>query len=345
MKILVVDDEKQNRNLLYRILLPHGYDILLSDNGEDALNKIKAVPPDLILLDVMMPGKNGYEVCRILKSDKSTVFIPVVILTALNDRHAKIKGIEAGADDFLSKPIDIQELLTRVKSLLRIKTMHDEIESKNVLLNKILNQYVVTEVSNQMMENPDKYLKLGGEYCCATILFADICGFTNFSEQRNPMEIVELLNSIFSELTKIIFKYNGTFDKYIGDAIMAYYSVPGDTVSNAIRALNTAKEMQAVFLEMKRNKPEVMNSLGLAIGINTGEVVVGNIGSEKMMDYTVIGDPVNTAKKLQAEAVAGQILLTENTYNLVKNEVKVKGLPPVSMKGKTNPIKVYELLE
>lgn len=343
-KILVVDDHVDNVELLSAYLRLADYQVTTALSGEEALQKVDRELPDLILLDVMMPGLNGYQVCERLKGNEATQFIPIVMITALQEKEDRVKGIEAGADDFLSKPFDEHELMARVKSLLRIKGLHDELEQKNELLFKIMNRYVTEEVSALILDDPDTYLKLGGESRTVTVLFADIRGFTKFSEQHSAKRVVEVLNMLFSELTKVIFKYKGTFDKYIGDAIMAFYGAPISYEDDVIRALQTALGMQQVFAQIKeRWSSEELTSLALGVGLNTGEAVVGNIGSEKVMDYTAIGDTVNVAKRLQEVAGLGQILISQSTYQQVKDQVIVEEIHPTLLKGKVEPIAIYEL--
>jgi adenylate cyclase len=264
-KVLVVDDDINNVKLLTLYLELADYQVAAALSGKEALQKVKEELPDLILLDVMMPGLDGYQVCAKLKGDEATQFIPIVMITALQETQDRIRGIEAGADDFLSKPFDEHELMARVKSLLRIKGLHDELEQKNELLFNIMNRYMTEEISTLILEAPDKYLKLGGESRVVTVLFADVRGFTEFAETHDAKRVVEILNRLFSELTRVIFKYKGTFDKYIGDAVMAFYGAPVSYEDDVIRALQTALEMQQVFGQM-REKWEGEELLSLALG-------------------------------------------------------------------------------
>jgi adenylate cyclase len=343
-RILVVDDEVDNRELLRFCLDLAGYQVTTARNGREALQEVERELPDLILLDVMMPGLDGYQVCAKLKEDKATQFIPIVMITALQGTEDRVKAIEAGADDFLSKPFDEHELMARVKSLLRIKGLHDELERKNELLFRIMNRYVTEEISTMILDAPDRYLRLGGESRIVTVLFADIRGFTEFSGIHSAKRVVEVLNGFFSELTRVIFGYKGTFDKYIGDAVMAFYGAPVSYEDDVIRALQTALEMQQVFGQMKEKwGGEELASLALGVGLNTGEAVVGNIGSEKVMDYTVIGDTVNVARRLQEIAGPGQILISQTTYWQVKDQAIVEELHPMLLEGKLEPSAIYEL--
>jgi len=343
-RILVVDDDARNTELLHAYLTSIGYEVITASSGEQALGIVAAQPPDLILLDVMMPGLNGLEVCARLKGREETRLIPIVMVTALRETKDKIRAIEVGADDFLSKPFNIYELAARVKSLLRIKRLHDELEQKNDLLYNVLNRYMSTEVSTQILRDPDRYLQLGGETRRVTVLFVDIKGFTQFAERHSPTRVVELLNTCFSELTKIIFKWRGTFDNFLGDAIMAFYGAPVSDEDDEWRALKTALELQETFQMWKGKwQTEDLTDLGLAIGLHTGEAIVGNIGSELVMHYTVIGDTANVAKRLQELAKKGQILISAATYCPVADRAMVRELEPQVLRGRQEPIKVYEL--
>lgn len=342
--ILVVDDDFRNTELLKTYLTSIGYEVMTAGNGEQALEIVAVQPPDLILLDVMMPGLNGLEVCSRLKGREETRLIPIVMVTALRETEDKIKAIEVGADDFLSKPFNIYELAARVRSLLRIKRLHDELEQKNDLLYNVLNRYMSTEVSTQILRDPERYLQLGGETRPVTVIFVDIKGFTQFAEQHSPTRVVELLNTCFSELTRIIFKWRGTFDNFLGDAIMAFYGAPVSHQDDEWRAMKTALELREVFQAWKEKwQPEDLSSLGLAMGLHTGEAIVGNVGSELVMHYTVIGDTPNVAKRLQELAEKGQILVSDATYQPVAGQAIVQELETQVLRGRQEPIKIYEL--
>jgi adenylate cyclase len=344
-KILIVDDDPHNVELLQAYLTGMAdYEVVVARDGMEALEQVKAESPDLILLDIMMPRMDGYQVCSRLKADQSTQFIPVVMVTALRGTEERIQALEVGADDFLSKPFNIYELLARVKSLVRIKHLHDELEKKNALLFNILNRYVAQEVSSLILDDPNRYLKLGGESRKVTVLFADIRGFTKFSEIRSPTRVVETLNAVFPELIKVVFKWKGTFDKYLGDAVMAFYGAPISYDDDTWRAIQTAWELQQVFDELVHSWKDVeLAELGLGIGLHSGEAVVGNIGSERMMDYTVIGDTANVARRLQELAGKGQILVSEAVYSEVGERLEVVRLPPQQVHGRQEPIVCYEV--
>ena len=343
-RILVVDDELPNLELLRAQLSRAGYTVDLARSGAEALEKIEAQTPDLILLDVVMPKVDGFEVCVILKGNLSTRLVPVVMITGLEEKQYKIRALEVGADDFLKKPFDFYELLARVRSLLRIRALHDKLEKQNVLLHNVLNRYMAEDLTSYILHDPEKYLKLGGESRIVTVLFADIRGFTRFSERYPPTEVVEVLNLIFAELTKVIFECGGTFDKYLGDAIMAFFGAPMSHEDDPLRAVSAAMTMQSVFGELiNRNVHKGLKDLGLGIGINTGEAIVGNVGSEKVMDYTVIGDVANVASRFQEIASKGQTIIGQTTYQYVREHVVAEELLYQYVEGRDDPIISYDL--
>ncbi|PIU51075.1 hypothetical protein COS91_06370 [Candidatus Desantisbacteria bacterium CG07_land_8_20_14_0_80_39_15] len=204
-------------------------------------------------------------------------------------------------------------------------------------------RYVNPDVVNELLNDPGK-LSLGGDKKMLTILFSDVRGFTTISENLQPEEVVNLLNEYFTQMSEIILKYEGTLDKFIGDAIMAFFGAPIAHTDDAPRAVKVAWEMQQKIKEInKRHAGEVRGQFKMGIGINTGNVVVGNIGSHRRMDYTAIGDDVNLAQRLEDMAEGGEILITESTYNLVKDIVQVNKLEPVQVKGRAGAVQIYEV--
>jgi len=347
-KILIVDDNLQNVELLEGHLSAVGYDILKAFDGEEALKMVKDCDPHLILLDVMMPKLDGYQVCSSLKKNEKTRFIPVVMITALKEIEDKIKGIEAGADDFLSKPFNKLELLTRVKSLLRMRYLRDELERKQQKekerMKEIFKVYLSDEIANLVLSDPEKFLRLGGEKRVVTVIFADLRGFANFAETHPAEKVVSTLNHFFQKMTQVIFDHQGTLDKYMGDAIMAYFGAPMGYPDDALRSVKAALNMQREFVKLQKNwVQERLMKIGLGIGLSTGEVIFGNVGTERVMNYTIVGDTVNIAQRLEEAALTGQILLSESTYEMVKEKIIAKKLPQRTLKGKKEPLIPYLL--
>jgi class 3 adenylate cyclase len=303
----------------------------------------------------MMPGINGYEVCRRLKAGEETRFIPVVMVTALKETEERVKALEAGADDFLTKPVDSSELLARVKSSLRVKQLQDELlEMNRNLEQKVKEQVDQIERLNSMKRyiSPQVAERLISEGTTVgqikrknlTVFFSDIRGFTKIAEEMEPEELLEMLNKYFSEMTKIVFKYGGTIDKFMGDGIMGFIGDPCEYPDHAQRAIKMATEMQSKVKDLSSDWFSYgTSSLQIGIGINTGYVTVGDIGSEAHMDYTVVGRHVNLAARLQQEAKPGQIVVSQRTYSLVKDMVEAEEIGEVEMKGFDKPVVVYDV--
>ena len=339
-KILVVDDDFINRELLKAYLTEANYEVITAGDGASAFELALDSPPDLALVDVQMPGMDGIELCSALKSTPETRFVPVVIVTALDSEEEKIRAIGVGADDFVTKPFNALVLLTRVRSLLRIKRLYDEVDARNRLLRQILDRFLAEDVTEVILTDPERYLRLGGEIRPVTVLFADIRGFTRFTEEQSATQVIETLNRIFNVLSQVVFTHRGTFDKYLGDGLMAFYGAPIASEEDAQRAVDTAIEMQQRFRKLGEEDNELLTNLGLGIGLHCGEVVVGNIGSEKVMDYTVVGYVVNVAKRLQEVAQGGQILISEDTYKQVEG-VDAKKLEPLQLPHLRETVMAY----
>jgi DNA-binding response OmpR family regulator len=343
--VLVVDDDIVSRIMLRRSLELYGYEVIEADDGEQALASIERQRPDLIVLDGVMPRMDGFSVVSHLRADDATRTIPILMLTSLQDVSYKVRGFELGADDFLNKPIDRVELIARVRSLLRIKSYHDELEQKNIMLQQALSRYVVEEVASEILAQPEQNLYLNGQSSTVSILYADLRGFQTYLMEHDAQSTLKTLNAIFTKLVPIVFNHRGTFNKYIGDSLIAFYGAPVPYNDDALRAAHTAIEMQNTFAALQQ-ADENLQSLGLAIGIFTGQAVVGYIGSDQVKDYTVLGSPVSSAKGLGEFASVGQILIDPLTYEAVKEHVKTKAVEPIMLrrKGERLSIQPYEVL-
>jgi adenylate cyclase len=339
--VLVADDDKGIRELLQTYLEASGCRVVTARNGDEALEALARGSVDLALLDISMPGKSGLEVCRAMRADKRTRLIPVMIVTAHDSE--RIPAIDAGADEFLGKPLDSVILLTRARSLLRLRGLHLELEERNELLARALHRYVSRGVAETLLTEPERYLRLGGESRRVTVLFADIKGFVRFTETHTSDEVVEILNRIFPILTTAIFECGGTFDKFIGDAVMAFFGAPLARPDDARRAVDAARRMQGDFAGQSPTLGPASGEIALGVGLHTGDVIVGNIGSDTVMDYTVVGDAVNIAQRLQEEARPGQVLLSQATY-------EAAGKPPATplgdrhLSGRSGRVGVYSLI-
>ena len=345
ISVLVVDDDIVSRIMLRRSLELYGYDVIEADDGEQALTSIARKRPDLIVLDGVMPRMDGFSVVSHLRANDATRTIPILMLTSLQDVSYKVRGFELGADDFLNKPIDRVELIARVRSLLRIKSYHDELEQKNILLQQALSRYVVEEVANEILAQPERNLYLNAQSSVVSVLFADIRGFQTFLATHDAQAALKLLNTIFSKLVPIIFTHRGTFNKYLGDSMIAFYGAPVPYSDDALRAVQTAVEMQRTFNELQKADVNVQ-TLGLSVGIFTGTAMVGYIGSDQIKDYTVLGMPVSSAKGLGEFAAAGQILIDPTTQEGLQSHVPTRRTETLTLrrKGERLTITPYEVV-
>ena len=346
--VLIVDDNVQNVALLDATLVAAGYDTLQAFSGEEALEAVKEHSAHLILFDAMMAKVDGYEVCRILKEQPQSRLTPIIMVTETEFVDDRINAIESGADDFLTKPVNNLKLLTRVKSLLRMRHLRDEFdrrqEEEKKRMKEIFKAYISDEIANLVLSDPDRFLRLGGEKRIVTVLFADLRGFTIFAGRYPAETVVNVLNQFFQRMTRIIFDYRGTLDKFIGDSIMAYFGAPISHDDDVLRSVQAAIAMQEeIKVLQQRWKEEDLPTLGLGVGISTGEVIFGNVGSKHLMNYTIIGDTVNVAQRLEETAANGQILISDATYQVVKNQVQVANLPSLILRGKDKPLVPYVL--
>lgn len=343
-RVLVVEDEKVQRMLVRHRLEEAGYAVWEAVDGNEALDAVLEIKPDLILLDAVMPHLDGFDVLQRLRGDPEFYRLPVLMLTTLHDPSHKVKALEVGADDFLVKPVDEAELLARVRSLLRIKSLNDEMEVRNALLRRIMTRYLAEDFVQRLLDNPsEESLQVGGRLCVVSVLFADIRGFTAFSETRRPEVVAAALNTIFDALVPVIFENRGTFDKYLGDAVLAFYGAPISYTDDALRAVRTAVVMQQRFKRVLAGRPD-LKELGLGIAIVTGDALVGNLGSQMVMDYTVIGDTPNVCKRVQEHSRGGQILICPATCRAVGRHVDVRALEPMALKNRTERMQVYEVV-
>ncbi|MBL8481264.1 MAG: response regulator [Rhodocyclaceae bacterium] len=353
-RVLAVDDQDDNLMLIKRYLRSLQVEIVTAANGDEALAAVAQQPPDLILLDVIMPGMSGFEVCRRLKSDPETMLIPVVLVTALDSREDRVTGIECGADDFLSKPVNREELLARSKSLLSLNQARKDLEAARMAgevrhrqaLRDAFTRYVAPALVDQILSAPDPLALLQQQARRhAVVMFADIRGFTRIAESLEPGVVVSLLNEFFALLTEIAYAHRGTIFNMAGDCLMVGFGVPIEQAGAGTSAFRAACAMLTEFHHIARRwKQESQIDAGLGIGIHTGEVVVGNVGSPNYMNFTIIGDTVNTASRLTDCARPGEILMSGTMVAELRAAgvaLDIQALAPMYVKGKAEPIEVY----
>ena len=354
-RILVVDDTPVNVKLLGDLLTVKGYTVVTATSGKEALEKIDHEQPDLVLLDVMMPGMTGYEVCRRLRDNAATAMLPVVMVTALDPGQERVKGIEAGADDFLTKPINQPELLARVRSLLRVKALHDELAE----LNRTLEARVVAQVAE--LENLGRLKRFFSPQLAEaivsggaedplkshrreiTVVFLDLRGFTAFAESSEPEEVMTVLREYHAEMGKIILAHEGTLERFTGDGMMIFFNDPVVVENPSERAVRMATAMRARVSDLATRWRKLGYDLDFGVGIAQGYATLGAIGFEGRWDYGAIGNVTNLASRLCAEAKPGQILIARRVYAAVEELVEAEPVGELSLKGFSRPIPTYDV--
>ena len=360
---LVVDDTPRNVKLLGDLLGVKGYAVATAASGREALIKIEAEPPDLVLLDVVMPEMSGYEVCLKIRNNPATAMLPVVMVTALDPSEERVKGIEAGADDFLTKPINQGELLARVKSLLRIKELHDMVQVQAGQLeewNKTLESRVKTQVEQlERLERLKRFFSpqlaelivAGGaddplktHRRDLTVLFIDLRGFTGFAETAEPEEVMGVLHEYHAAMGQLIMQHEGTLECFIGDGMMVIFNDPVPVPNPQERAVRMALAMRERFEELSGAWRKLGYDIGCGIGIAQGYATIGAIGFEGRWDYGSIGTVCNLAARLCGEAKPGQILLPQRLLASIADLADVEAIGELSLKGFQRAVVAYNVL-
>ena len=362
-KILVVDDIPANVMLLADLLEVKGYTVLRAESGVQALACIRSERPDLVLLDVMMPGMNGYEVCQAIRADPATEILPVILVTALDPAQERIKGLEAGADDFLTKPVNQQELMARVRSLLRIKALYDKVQTLVGELsewNRTLEQRVADGVAQlerfgrlkRFFSPPVADLILSGETGDPlkshrreiTVVFLDLRGFTAFTETADPEEVMGVLREYHAAMGELIMKHQGTLERFAGDGIMIFFNDPVLLPNPSESATRMAFEMQGSFRRLSQGWKKRGYELEMGIGIAQGYATLGAIGFEGRIDYGAIGVVTNLAARLCGEAKGGQILVSQRVLASIEGVVQAEPVGELSLKGFHRPFSVFNVM-
>jgi adenylate cyclase len=369
-RILIVDDNPMNVEIFEKRLAVHGYDILAAADGEEALALAREKQPDLILLDIMMPKMDGMEVCRRLKADPSMPFVPIIMVTAKTDPRDIVAGLEAGGDEYLTKPVDQAGLVARVKSMLRIKAMHDTIQDQAARLeaqaaqlagwNRTLEQRVAQQLAELERvgrlkrflapQLAELVLSAGDEKLLEshrreiTVVFCDLRGFTAFSDGAEPEEVMGVLREYHEAMGELIFRYEGTLERFAGDGLMVFFNDPLPCPDPAARAARMAVEMRERVGGLAAGWRRRGHDLGFGVGIAQGYATLGRIGFEGRSDYGAIGPVTNLASRLCDEAKGGQILMSQRVYAAVEGIVEAEPVGEFTLKGFHRPLAVYNVL-
>jgi adenylate cyclase len=362
-RILVVDDNPENLEIFRARLASHGYEILTAQDGEEALAAAREALPDLILLDIMMPKVDGIEVCRQLKADQAFPFAPIIMVTARADSKDIVAGLAAGGDEYLTKPVDQASLVARVKSMLRIKQLHDMAQQQAAELwrwNRELEERVKEQVAQlerlgrlKRFFSPQlaELIVAGGAEDPLqshrreiTVVFVDLRDFTAFAETAEPEEVMGILREYHAEMGRLILAHEGTLERFTGDGMMIFFNDPVPVPNPGERAVQMALAMRDRVENLTVRWRKLGYELACGMGLAQGYATIGAIGFEGRWDYGAIGTVTNLAARLCGEAKPGQILVARRFLGIVENLVEAEPAGELSLKGFHRPIPAYNIL-
>ncbi|MES0070108.1 response regulator [Mesorhizobium sp. M0074] len=370
-RILAVDDTPENLEILRMRLEANGYEVATAADGEEGLAKARELTPDLILLDIMMPKLDGISVVRMLKHDQSLRSIPVILVTAKADTRDVVEGLDAGGDDYLTKPFEHRALLARVRSMLRQKALHDTVASQAKRLedqaaqlsdwNRSLEQTVADQVTElDRMARLRRFLPeqvadlivaagngdalLQSHRREVTVVFCDLRGFTAFAETAEPEEVMTVLAEYHSCLGEQIVRHEGTLERFVGDGIVVVFNDPLPCADHSERAVSMAAAMRDAIDEHSERWRKRDYLLGFGIGIARGHATIGRIGFDQRSDYAVIGTVSNHAARLCEEAKSRQILVSQRVLGAVESLVESVLVGELTLKGFRRPMPAYEIV-
>jgi len=335
--ILVVDDHPTTRLKLSLGLQQQGHSVMEAENGVQALEKLRSDSFDLVLLDIVMPEMDGYQVLEEMKKDAKTFDVPVIVISANDELENIVHGIELGAEDYLPKSYDPILLKARIGACLEKKRLRDQ-------QRKILHTFATQEIAEELMATG---FNLGGKRMDATILFADICSFTAYAEKNDAEEVLETLNEYFAAMFEPIASHGGIVNQILGDGLMALFGTINRIVDSREQAVLTAMEMMKALGKLNRKRIAANRAeINIGIGIASGNVMAGYAGTQHRATYTCVGDAVNLAARIESytREVKCQILIDTYTREQLPDSIPVISLGKITPKGKTLPVEVYSVL-
>jgi adenylate cyclase len=354
-KILIVDDEPFNLDLLEQELADYDYVIERASDGVEALDKTAAFHPDVILLDDMMPKMNGLEVVKQLRENPTHKAIPVILLTAKATQEDKIAGLDAGADDYVTKPFDTFELLARVRAMIRLKEMHDRLEQWNQSLAQTverqvadlermarLKRYLSPQIAESILDEESDLFKTHRSEI--TIVFLDLRGFTAFSDSAEPEEVMDFLRHYHGEMGRVIFRYEGTLERFMGDGIVVIFNDPIPCEEHTQKAARMALDMRDRVKELRTAWRKKGYDLDLGVGLCAGYATLGTMGFEGRMDYGTVGNLPNLASRLCAEAKGGQILADQKTISRIEDSFEAEPIDALNLKGIHRAVAAFNII-
>jgi adenylate cyclase len=368
-RILAVDDVPENLAIVRMRLEAHGYEVVTAADGEEALARVREVEPDLVLLDIMMPKLDGISALKQLKQDSSLRFVPVILLTAKADKSDVVAGLEAGGDDYMTKPLDQAALVARVRSMLRIKALHDLVQEQAAKLqqqteqlaawNRTLEDRVAAQVAEiervgrlrrflapqvaELIASSESDL-LQSHRREVTVVFCDIRGFTGFTEIAEPEEVMAVLREYHQSVGELIFRYEGTLERFAGDGILILFNDPMPCPDHAERAVRMALDMRERLNGLIEIWHKRGHSLGFGVGIALGYATLGQVGFDQRFDYAAIGSVTNLASRLCDEAKPGQILISQRIFGLLERSIEASHVGDLSLKGFHRTMPTYEVI-
>jgi adenylate cyclase len=353
-RILVIDDQRANVEMMAGVLRARGYLVDTAFDGEHALEQMSAHPPDLVVSDILMPVMDGFELVRRIRAAPATALLPVILVTSLEAQSERIKGLEAGADDFLSKPVNWEELFARVRSLLRVKSLQDELKEMNVRLEERVREQVaqlerLSRLKRFFSKPVAEAIVAGGEELLEphrreiTAVFLDLRGFTAFTDRADPDEVMELLRAYHATLGRTVDEYGGTLEHFAGDGVMIFFSDPLPVDRPAERAVRMALALQEAFTPISQAWLKLGHEVGLGVGIAQGEATLGVIGFEHRWEYAAIGNVPNLAARLCGTARAGEIILDAQTEHDLTHLADTEPMGPLELRGFQQPVVAFRL--
>ena len=362
-RILIVDDNETNRDILRTRLAVHGYDLLEAGDGEQALAMAREHCPDLVLLDVTMPKLDGIEVCRRLKHDPAFALMSVILVTARAGSKDVVMGLDAGADEYLTKPIDQLALVARVKSALRLKELHDRVaaqaadlaawnrELERRVADQVrelervgrLKRFLAPQIAELIVSSGDERV-LESHRREITVVVCDLRGFTAFSETAAPEDVMAVLREYQSGLGALVDKFEGTVERFTGDGLMVWFNDPLPCPDPCGRAARMSIEMRGCVSALAGKWRQLDHDLGFAIGMAHGYATLGRIGFERRFDYAAVGMVVNLAARLCSEAKGGQILIDSRMRAAVEDFATMEAVGELPLKGFNRPVKAFNLM-
>ncbi|HWL92145.1 MAG TPA: response regulator [Phycisphaerae bacterium] len=360
-RILIVDDNETNRDILEARLRTQGYDLVQAEDGEEAMEAVKNCSPDLVLLDVMMPKIDGVEVCRRLKADVSLPFTPIILVTAKADTIDIVTGLNAGADEYLTKPVDQAALVARVRSMLRFKALHDKVHAQAADLadwNRTLEARVASQLSEiERAQQLKRFLPpqvaeliangntdaLKSHRRDIVAVMCDLRGFTAFAETGEPEDVIALLQDYHRTVVPLVFQYEGTLERFMGDGVLVIFNDPLPCEDPVGRAVRMAMEMREAVADLSRTWRQRGQIIGFGVGIAQGFATIGQIGFEGRVEYSAIGTVTNLAARLCNEAADGQIVVSQRIANEVDGAARVTPLGELKLKGLSRAVSAFNV--